>query len=122
MVRRREILKTVVVLAAGQLPYAELASAAAAAPAASPSSAATGTGPAKPFDYAWLKGQARFLASNAFQSSKDVLPAAMAALNYDQYQSLRFRSDHSLWGDAGLSFRLQFFPVGRGFAQAVHLF
>ena len=43
----------------------------------------------------------------------------MANLSYDQYQSLRFRSDHSLWGDAGLPFRLQFFHVGRGFAQAV---
>ena len=64
-------------------------------------SAAAGNGPAKPFDYAWLKGQARFLASSAFQPSKDVLPPAMAALGYDQYQSLRFRTDHSLWGDAG---------------------
>ena len=128
MVRRREILKTAIALAAGQLAGADLAGAAAppGAPAAQPansrSAAATGSGPAKPFDYAWLKGQARFLAANAYQTSKDVLPAAMAALSYDQYQSLRFRSDHSLWGDAGLPFRLQFFHVGRGFAQAVHLY
>ncbi len=46
----------------------------------------------------------------------------MAKLGYDQYQSLRFRTDHSLWGDAGLAFRLQFFHVGRGFSQPVHLF
>ncbi len=129
MVRRREILKTAMVLAAGQLSYAELAQAAAAAPAAAApatagpvSTAAAGNGPAKAFDYAWLKGQARFLAGNPFQTSKDILPATMGALSYDQYQSLRFRSDRSLWGDAGLSFRLQFFHVGRGFAQAVHLF
>jgi glucans biosynthesis protein len=133
MVRRREILKTAVVLATGQLSYADLADAAAPptptapsptapSPTAAPSSAAAGTGPVKAFDYAWLKGQARFLAGNAFQTSKDALPATMAALSYDQYQSLRFRGDHSLWGDAGLSFRLQFFHVGRGFAQAVHLF
>jgi periplasmic glucans biosynthesis protein len=129
MVRRREILKTAMVLAAGQLPYAELAQAAAAAPAAAApatagpvSTAAAGNGPAKAFDYAWLKGQARFLASSPFQASKDTLPAPMATLSYDQFQSLRFRPDHSLWGDAGLSFRLQFFHVGRGFAQAVHLF
>jgi periplasmic glucans biosynthesis protein len=43
-------------------------------------------------------------------------------LSYDQYQSLRFRSDRALWSDAGLPFRLQFFHVGRGFAQAVHLY
>ena len=46
----------------------------------------------------------------------------MAKLGYDQYQSLRFRSDHSLWGDAGLAFRLQFFHVGRSFTEPVHLY
>jgi glucans biosynthesis protein len=137
MVRRREILKTAIVLAAGQLAGADFDAAAPAEakgpqpPAAQPpapqppapqSAAATGSGPAKPFDYAWLKGQARFLAGNPYQTSKDVLPASMAALSYDQYQSLRFRSDHALWGDGGLPFRLQFFHVGRGFAQAVHLY
>jgi periplasmic glucans biosynthesis protein len=121
MVRRREILKTAVVLATGQLSYAKLA-AAAAPTLAPPATSATGTGPAKPFDFAWLKGQARFLASNPYQASKDVLPPAMATLSYDQYQSLRFRSEHALWGDAGLMFRLQFFPVGRGFSQAVHMY
>jgi periplasmic glucans biosynthesis protein len=120
MVRRREILKTALVLAAGQLSYAPLAGAAAPTALASPTAA--GTGPAKAFDYAWLKGQARFLAGNPFQASKDILPPTMGALSYDQYQSLRFRTDRSLWGDAGLPFRLQFFHVGRSFAQAVHLF
>jgi glucans biosynthesis protein len=119
MVRRREVLKTAIVLATGPLFCADLAEAAAAAP---PSAGAAGTGPAKPFDYAWLKGQARFLASSAYQISKDVLPAGMVTLSYDQYQSLRFRSDRSLWGDAGLPFRVQFFHVGRGFSQAVHLY
>ncbi len=126
MLRRREILKTAIVLATGQLSSAALAEAAAPEhspqPATPRAAAAAGTGPAKPFDYAWLKGQARFLASSAYQTSKDVLPTGMTTLSYDQYQSLRFRGDHSLWGDAGLPFRLQFFHVGRGFAQAVHLY
>jgi glucans biosynthesis protein len=128
MVRRREILRSAIVLAAGQLAGAELVDAAAPARTAAPqpasphSAAAAGSGPAKPFDYAWLKGQARYLASNPYQTSKDVMPASMAALSYDQFQSLRFRSDHSLWGDAGLPFRVQFFHVGRSFAQAVHIY
>jgi len=113
MVRRREILKAAVVLAAARLAYPVPEAAA---------SGVTGSGPAKPFDYAWLKGQARFLAANAFQPSKEMLPPAMAKLGYDQYQSLRFRTDHSLWGGAGLAFRLQFFHVGRGFAEPVHLY
>ena len=128
MVRRREILKTAMVLAAGQLAGADLVDAAAPAqtsapqPAATRSTAAAGSGPAEPFDYAWLKGHARFLAGNPYQPYKDVLPAAIATLNYDQYQSLRFRTDHALWGDAGLYFRVQFFHVGRGFNQAVQLY
>src|SRR5271165_182693 len=113
MVRRREILKAAAVLAAGRLSFPEPA-------AAAPS--AVGSGPAAAFDYAWLKGQARFLASNAFQPSREALPPAMAKLGYDQYQSLRFRTDHSLWGGASLEFRLQFFHVGRGFAEPVHLY
>jgi glucans biosynthesis protein len=128
MVRRREILKTAMVLAAGQLAGADLVDAAAAAetkapqPAAPRSTAVAGSGPAEPFDYAWLKGHARFLAGNPYQPYKDVLPATIATLNYDQYQSLRFRTDHALWGDAGLYFRVQFFHVGRGFNQAVQLY
>jgi glucans biosynthesis protein len=123
MVRRREILKTGMALAAGQLSYAALVSAAAQTVATPPAtSPLTAAGPAKAFDYAWLKGQAHYLAANPYQPSKDVLPPAMAALGYDQYQSLRFRTDHSLWGEGGLAFRLQFFHVGRGFTQPVHLF
>jgi glucans biosynthesis protein len=112
MVRRRAILKTAVVLAAGPWAYPEIVSAA-------PSAAAP---PSQPFDYAWLKGQARKLAGNAYQVSQDTLPPAMAKLSYDQYQSLRFRTDHALWANAGLAFRLQFFHVGRNFTEPVRLY
>jgi len=108
MIRRRTILKSAVALAA--------------TPWVHPRTARAAPAPAQPFDYAWLKGQARQLAGSAFQPSHDTLPPAMAKLSYDQYQSLRFRTDHALWGDLGLDFRLQFFHVGRGFSQPVHLF
>src|SRR5580704_5515221 len=100
MVRRRAILKSAVVLAAGQWAHAEFASA--APPAAAPPTAAPPAAPApvQPFDYAWLKGQARKLGGNAYQASQDVLPPAMAKLSYDQFQSLRFRTDHALWANA----------------------
>src|SRR5260370_35650217 len=111
MVRRRAILKSAVALAAGQWVRPEFI---AAAPAAS-------APPSQPFDYAWLKGQARKLAGNAYQPSQDPLPPAMAKLGYDQYQSLRFRTDHALWANAGLAFRLQFFHVGRSFTEPVRL-
>ena len=115
MFRRREILKSAMMLAASQWAAPKFSRAAGAA-------AAAGTGPAQPFDYAWLKGQARQLSANVYQLPKDTPPPAMSKLSYDQYQSLRFRTDHALWADAGLAFRLQFFHVGRGFSQPVHMF
>ncbi|HEX3847555.1 MAG TPA: glucan biosynthesis protein D [Steroidobacteraceae bacterium] len=110
MVRRRTILKSAAALAAGQwLP-------------ATADSAAQGGAPAQPFDYAWLKGQARRLASAAYVPNQETLPPLMAKLSYDQYQSLRFRTDHALWANTGSEFRLQFFHVGRSFTDPVHLF
>jgi glucans biosynthesis protein len=109
---RRDILKSALALAAGQL--APAAFAAATMPEA-------GAGP-QPFDFAWLKGHARWLAGGAYVPPKETVPQALARLGYDQYQSLRFRTDHALWADAGLSFRLQFFHVGRGFTTPVRLF
>ena len=117
MIARRSILKCALGATASRMIHADPA---AAAPATA--NAISGTGTPQAFDYAWLKGQAHFLANNAYQDMKDPLPPAMAALSYDQYQSIRFRTDHSLWGDAGLAFRLQFFHVGRTFSATVHMY
>jgi glucans biosynthesis protein len=120
MIARRTLLKSALGLAAGSVPFADPSKAAQpTSPGAAPLVA--GNGPAQPFDFAWLKGQAHYLASTVYQESKDVLPPAMAKLGYDQYQSIRFRGDHSLWGDLGSAFRLQFFHVGRTFNQPVRL-
>jgi len=115
MIPRRSILKSALGLAVAQMSRADLADAAAGA-------AVAGSGPPQAFDYAWLKGQAHFLANNPYQDVKEPLPPAMLSLSYDQYQSIRFRPDHSLWGDSGLAFRLQFFHVGRTFTAPVHLY
>ena len=121
MIARRALLKSALGLAAGSVGLADLSKAAQpTAPGAG--QLVAGNGPAQPFDFAWLKGQAHFLASNGYQESKDLLPPAMAKLGYDQYQSIRFRGEHSLWVDSGLAFRLQFFHVGRTFNQPVHLY
>src|SRR5450755_304361 len=121
MIARRVILKSALGWAAAHMTLADRSAAAQASPPAG-TTAATANGPSQPFDFAWLKGQAHYLASNPYQESKDVLPPSMAKLGYDQYQSIRFRGDHSLWGDAGLAFRLQFFHVGRTFNQPVHVY
>src|SRR6202142_987824 len=113
ILRRREILKSALMLAAVQFASGDFAEGA--------QMPAVGAAP-QPFDFAWIKGQARWLASNLYAQPKDSLPPALGRLGYDQYQSLRFRPDHSLWAEDGYAFRLQFFHVGRSFMQPVRLF
>jgi glucans biosynthesis protein len=121
MVRRRAILKSAVVLAAARWAHPGFAAVGAPQTGAAPGTVPAGS-PSLPFDYAWLKGQARKLAGNPFQASQDTVPPAMAKLGYDQFQSLRFRTDHALWANSGLPFRLQFFHVGRSFTEPVRLY
>lgn len=113
MIARRSMLKMALSVAGGSLLEAPLLRAA---------QGRTDEAPGQPFDFAWLKGQARWLAGNAYQPVADAPPAVMQNLGYDAYQSIRFRADHALWADAGLAFRLQFFHVGRSFIQPVHLY
>ena len=91
MIARRALLKSALGLAAGSVGLSDPGKAAAQAAPPAVGQAIAGNGPAQPFDFAWLKGQAHYLASNAYQESKDALPPAMAKLGYDQYQSIRRR-------------------------------
>ncbi|MDB6002008.1 MAG: periplasmic glucan biosynthesis protein [Rhizobacter sp.] len=78
-------------------------------------------GAAQPFSYASLKGQARALASLPYKPPTNALPKELAALDWDQYQSIRFRRDHALWGDDKLRFQAQFFHLGLFFKTPVRL-
>ncbi len=109
MIARRAVLKSAMALTAAQLLPGGGAR-------------AQGEPAAAAFDFAWLKGRAHWLAGNPYRKPQEAPPAAMAALGYDQYQSIRFRPERALWADAGLEFRLQFFHVGRGFVDPVHLY
>lgn len=120
--RRAAIKKLAMGLAGGTLACGALGRAAQPAPAPAGGTAPGAPGGQQAFDFAWLKGQAHWLASNAFQPSRETLPPAMANLGYNEYQSIRFRGDHALWADAGLDFRIQFFHVGRNFTEPVHMY
>ncbi|HVT34669.1 MAG TPA: glucan biosynthesis protein, partial [Nevskiaceae bacterium] len=76
---------------------------------------------AQPFDYAWLKGQARALAGRAYVAPSRELPEALAALDYDGYQSIRFKPERSLWYGDDLAFRAQFFHRGYRLREAVRI-
>ncbi len=74
------------------------------------------------FDTAWLKGRARALAAQPYQAPTASLPPAVAALDWDQYKSIRFKPEHALWADAGLRMRVELFHLGLFFKRPVRMF
>ena len=82
------------------------------------------------FDYAWLKGHARHLAAQAHAAPAQKLPAAVEALDWDQYQAIRYRDEHALWapssggrgGAAAPKFRAKFFHLGLYFHEPVKIY
>ncbi len=75
-----------------------------------------------PFDYAWLKGQARARAAAAYEAPHATLPPAAAALDFDRYQSIRFKPEHALWADDKLHFQIRLFHLGLYFKRPVRMF
>lgn len=119
---RREFLKTTS-MGLGAFPLAQLFTATALA--APPAPKATGVkfiGNAQPFDYAWLKGQARELAGKAYKAPQDKLPASVKALDWDQYQAIQYRNEHALWGDKDTEFKAKFFHLGLFTLHGVRMF
>ena len=74
------------------------------------------------FSYAALKGRARALSMAPYKPDQTALPAAISALDYDQYQSIRFKPDHALWADEKLRFRIKLFHLGMFFKRPVQMF
>ena len=74
------------------------------------------------FDYAALKGHARALAAEAYAAPPTTVPAAVAELKWDGFQSIRFRPEHALWAGASLGFELRFFHLGMQFRRPVRLY
>jgi periplasmic glucans biosynthesis protein len=79
-------------------------------------------GKSQAFDYAWLKGQARALAHSAYQPPVSHIPDAVKALDYDQYQAIRYRADRALWARDRLRFRVKFFHLGLYYQSPVRVY
>ena len=110
MTQRRDFLKSALLLPL--LSTTATRSLAASQPAA----------PARKFDYAALKGDARALSMRQYEPPPPLAAPRLAQLDYDQYQSLRFRHDHALWAAENRGFRIEFFHMGRGFKEPVRMF
>ena len=79
-------------------------------------------GTPQPFDYARLKGLARTMAAKPYELPVDQLPPPIARLDWDQWQAIRFRDDHSLWASDGLRFQVRFFHLGYRVLKPVRMY
>ena len=117
---RRKFLRAGVAAMSMAVPYSR-AFAAAAATAAKPN-VLKQRGPAQSFDYAWLKGLARNLADSPYKAPPNELPPAIAKLDWDHWQSIRFRDEHSVWAGDALRFRIQFAHLGFTSTKPVRMY
>jgi periplasmic glucans biosynthesis protein len=113
--KRRDMLRSLVALATVGLPGQSLLAAAGAQPMKF-------VGDALPFDYAWLKGHARHLASTAYRTVVAKLPSEVEKLNWDQYQSIQYSADHALWANERSRFEARFFHLGLSFKTPVEIY
>ncbi|HEX6144975.1 MAG TPA: glucan biosynthesis protein [Geminicoccaceae bacterium] len=79
-------------------------------------------GPPEPFDPKSVEQRARDLAAAPYAPPGADFPPVLAELNYDQHRDIRFRTDHSLWHDRKIDAEVQFFHLGYGFRQPVHMY
>ncbi len=83
---------------------------------------ATLGGTERAFDYAWLKGEARGLASRAYRPPANTVPTVLRDLDWDQYQSITFRGERALWALEGVGFEVKFFHLGLFYQTPVHMY
>ena len=79
-------------------------------------------GASEPFDYARLKGLARTRAAAPYKPSPEQLPAAVARLDWDHWEAIRYRGDHDLWADEGLRYRIGFAHLGFRVLKPVRMY
>ncbi len=77
--------------------------------------------PGEKFDYAWLKGHARNLATQPYASYEGEVPKELSDMDWDEYQQLHFKKDESLWAEDDTAFRAGFFHLGQGFISPIQI-
>jgi len=88
-----------------------------AQPSITPTSASEASQPGL-FDA--ISSRAKLLAKGDFKSLPNKIPEALAKMDYDQYRSIRFRPDSSLWRNEA-QFEVQLFHAGYIFKEPVVL-
>ena len=114
--QQRDFLQAIAALAVAGLPRSGLSAAGPAFTTLTP------LGKPQAFDYAWLKGQARALANRVYQPPVSHLPDVVKALDYDQYQTIRYRADDALWAQDRRRFQMKFFHLGLYYKSPVRMY
>src|SRR4051812_27206451 len=70
-------------------------------------------------NFEYVRGLAAQDAAQPYKAPADDLPARLGSLNYDEYRSIRFQPNRSLWRREGVPFQLQFFHRGGLFRDRV---
>ncbi len=78
-------------------------------------------GEAQSFDFDWLRGQAKQLASKSYQPPVIRFGDVLERIDYDAYQQIRFIPGNALWANDDGPFPIQFFHLGRFFKAPVDL-
>jgi glucans biosynthesis protein len=105
---RRALLAAIITSTGGRLVGPAVAQQTAAAPNA----------PAA-FGYPDVVKRARDLAAAPFEAQIPPLPAPIAALDFDAWRDIRFKSDRLLLGQPGSPFRLELFHLGHLYKRPV---
>jgi glucans biosynthesis protein len=74
---------------------------------------------AQGFSHDAVVEEAQRLAAAPYRAPERTVPPELRDLSYTQYQNIRFRPDQSPWRDVNGLFRVQLFPTGFLFEQAV---
>src|SRR5690606_24526281 len=83
--------------------------------------ARAGGGAAMPFDADTVPAMARALSARAYVPPSRALPAALDAIDYDQFRDYRYRPERALWREDGARFQAQLFHRGFIFKDRVDL-
>jgi periplasmic glucans biosynthesis protein len=119
MHRREMMQRAAAALCAAGIPVGSVVE---SALAATPPAGLRRLGKPEPFDYAKLKGTARQLGAAPYKVRPDALPPAIANMDWDHWQSIRFKNEESLWADDHLRFQARFFHLGFTIKKPVRMY
>lgn len=111
MMTRREVLHHILALAAWGVLNPVLSRSGSALAGDEPDGVA--------FNKEWLRTEAKRLAEADYVQPAAKLPAWVTGLDWDGYQSIRFRDDQALWREEGLPFQAKLFHLGLFFKHPV---